>query len=193
MAKVYFRYGAMSASKSANLLMSAHNYEERGMKTVLFNFSKDVRFGEGVVASRVGINKASVPFDSRTDFFAETKTRAEDGGAACIFVDEAQFLKKEQVFQLTEIADKLRIPVICYGLRTDFRGDLFEGATWLLAWADSIEEIKTICWCNRKATFNARVDRATGRMITEGEQMKIGAEDYISLCRNHWKERKTDG
>ena len=190
MAKLFFRYGAMSASKSANLLMAAHNYIERGMKPLLFNFARDTRFGDGVVASRIGIDRSSIPFDEEFDFFAEIGSRHERDPIACVFVDEAQFLKKIQVEQLTDVVDTLGVPVICYGLRTDFRSEPFEGAMWLLAWADTIEEIKTVCWCNRKATFNARLDKVSGRMLTSGEQEQIGAQEYQSLCRKHWKQRK---
>lgn len=192
MAKLYFRYGSMSASKSANLLMSAHNYEERGMRCAIFNYAKDKRFGEGMVASRIGISKKSIPFDADLDFF-ETISKIQDREqVSCIFIDESQFLNKKQVEQLTNIVDVLRIPVICYGLRTDFKSELFEGSKWLLAWADTIEEIKTVCWCNRKATFVARIDVKTGRMLTEGEQIEIGHSQYIALCREHWKGRITE-
>ena len=192
MAKLFFRYGAMSASKSANLLMIAHNYEERGMTPLIFNFAKDTRFGEGIVASRIGIDKPSQPFDDDTDFLSLISRRHDQSSIACVLVDEAQFLSKCQVEQLCDVVDRLSIPVICYGLRTDFRGDLFEGAMWLMAWADTIEEIKTVCWCNSKATFNARLDSETGAMLVDGEQEQIGHQEYVSLCRRHWKKKRDE-
>ena len=192
MAKLFFRYGAMSASKSANLLMIAHNYEDRGMTPLIFNFANDTRFGEGIVASRIGIHKPSVPFDNATDFFHVVGTRHGESAIACVLVDESQFLTKRQVEQLCDVVDRLKIPVICYGLRTDFRGDLFEGAMWLLAWADTIEEIKTVCWCNSKATFNARLDASTGAMLVDGAQEQIGHQEYVSLCRRHWKQKRDE-
>jgi len=192
MAKLYFRYGTMAASKSANLLMSAHNYEQRGMRPMVFNFARDTRFGQGRVASRVGLSHESIPYDERFNFYPLVAQMHQEVRVSCLFVDEAQFLTMHQVEQLTRIVDQLDIPVICYGLRTDFQGNLFEGSQWLLAWADSLEEIKTVCWCNRKATFNARVNTATGEMVTDGQQIQIGAEEYVALCRRHWRQRRVN-
>ena len=188
MAKLYFRYSAMGAGKSLDLIKVAYNYQERGMKVVLFNSSLDDRFGRDSVVSRTGIKMESWSFDRNTDFI---KAAAEHLGeeVACMLVDEAQFLNREQVGQLLEIVDSYRIPVICYGLRTDFMGELFEGSQWLLAWADMIEELKTICWCGKKATMNARI--VDGRVVRHGEQIQIGGnESYIALCGRHFREGK---
>ena len=186
MAKLYFRYSAMGAGKSLDLIKVAYNYEERGMKVVLFNSVLDDRFGRDSVVSRTGIRMDSRGFNADTDFFKECAGLA-DGAVACILVDEAQFLSKGQVEQLLEVVDTCNIPVICYGLRTDFMGELFAGSRWLLAWADAIEELKTICWCGRKATMNARI--VDGQVVRHGEQIQIGGnESYIALCGRHFRE-----
>ncbi len=181
MAKLYFRYGAMGSSKTANAIMVQYNYEERGQKALMVKPALENRDGRRIVASRSGLQAECV--------FIEELTLEEAAKYDCIIVDEAQFLTKEQVQLLVDIVDRAGVPVICYGLRADFRGNLFEGSQWLLAWADSIEEIKTVCWCGRKATYNARL--SNGRVIKEGEQVLLGGnESYIALCRKHWAEGK---
>lgn len=183
MAKLYFRYSAMSAGKSLDLLKVACNYLDRNMKVILFNSALDKRFGENQVVSRTGLKKESISYDENTNFYKMVTAPVD-----CILVDESQFLIKKQVYQLTEIVDILDIPVIAYGLRSDFKNELFEGSTWLFAWADSIEELKTVCWCGKKAICNARV--LDGRIVKEGNQIQIGNEQYISLCRKHYKNNK---
>jgi thymidine kinase len=186
MAKLYFRYSAMGAGKSLDLIKVAWNYAERGMRTQLYNAALDTRFGERCVASRTGIRMEATAFTPDSDFrvLCGAKTRAE-GKPDCVLVDEAQFLSKAQVLALRGLTDDPGVPVICYGLRTDFRGELFEGSLWLLAWADTIEELKTICWCGRKAVMNARV--LDGRIAREGEQIAIGGnESYVALCWRHY-------
>ena len=182
MSKLYFRYGAMGSSKTANALMVWYNYSERGQTALLVKPQLDNRDGERIIASRAGLSEPCV--------FMEELPSLDLTGVACVIVDEAQFLTKEQVQQLVNIVDQKNIPVICYGLRADFQGNLFEGSHWLLAWADTIEEIKTVCWCGRKATYNARL--VDGRVVKEGEQIQLGGnESYIALCRKHWAEGKT--
>ena len=182
MAKLYFRYGVMGSSKSANALMVRYNYEERGQKALMVKPSMDQREGIAIVNSRIGLNYPCVWFE---DF--EKMSREEVCSYQCIIVDEAQFLSRDQVAHLTDVVDEMNVPVICYGLRADFRGDLFPGSEALLAWADIIEEIKTICWCGKKAIYNARFD-ANGVVVKEGAQVVLGANDcYIGLCRKHWK------
>lgn len=177
MAKLYFRYGAMGSSKTANAIMVQYNYMERGQKALMLKPCLDTRDGERIVGSRSGL-KANCNFVEELD---EINVKDYD----CIIVDEAQFLKKEQVEKLVYIADEMNVPVICYGLRADFQGNLFEGSTWLMAWADAIEEIKTVCWCGRKATCNARI--SNGRVVKKGEQIMLGGnESYVALCRRHW-------
>ncbi len=179
MAKLYFRYGAMGSSKTANAIMVQYNYQERGQCALLVKPKLDTRDGERIVASRSGLFSPCV--------FMEELTLEEAKKYNCIIVDEAQFLSKTQVEMLVRIVDDLGIPVVAYGLRADFQGNLFEGSHWLLAWADSIEEIKTVCWCGRKATYNARI--MAGRVVKEGEQVLLGGnESYTALCRKHWKE-----
>lgn len=186
MAKLYFRYGAMGASKSANALMVEYNYRERNQNAILLKPAIDDRDGKDLVKSRAGISKTAKLVYENSNIYKLTEREIEKGPTHCVIIDEAQFLKKKQIKQLTKIVDDLDIPVITYGLRTDFKGNLFEGSKWLLAWADSIEEIKTVCWCSRKATMNARV--VNKKVIKQGEQIKIGGnESYIALCRKHWK------
>ena len=181
MAKLYFRYGAMSSSKTANALMVKYNYGERGQNALLVKPAIDVRDGVRTVKSRCGLSSECVLFHEM-DIAAIKR-----GDYDCIIVDEAQFLSKDEVRLLTDIVDEYNVPVICYGLRTDFQGNFFEGSHWLMAWADTIEEIKTICWCGRKATFNARVQN--GHIVREGEQIMMGGNSaYVSLCRRHWKD-----
>ena len=182
MSKLYFRYGAMGSSKTANALMVWYNYSERGQTALLVKPQLDNRDGERIIASRAGLSEPCV--------FMEELPSLDLTGVACVIVDEAQFLTKEQVQQLVNIVDQKNIPVICYGLRADFQGNLFEGSHWLLAWADTIEEIKTVCWCGRKATYNARI--YDGKVIKTGAQIQLGGnESYIALCRKHWAEGKT--
>ena len=179
-AKLYFRYGAMGSSKTANALMVGYNYYERGKSALLVKPQLDDRDGEGYVASRMGLRQ-------KCDFVEHlvTMTSEEIQKYDCIIVDEAQFCTKEQVEFLVHIVDDLSVPVICYGLRTDFQRNLFPGSMWLLAWADVIEEIKTVCWCGKAATCNARFNEK-GEMITHGDQVVLGANDsYIALCRRH--------
>ena len=182
MAKLYFRYGAMGSSKTANALMVGYNYYERGKTALLVKPQLDDRDGEGYVASRMGLRQ-------KCDFVEHlvTMTAEEIRHYDCIIVDEAQFCTKEQVEFLVHIVDDLGVPVICYGLRTDFQRNLFPGSMWLLAWADVIEEIKTVCWCGKAATCNARFNEK-GEMITQGDQVVLGANDsYIALCRKHFR------
>lgn len=176
MAKLYFRYSAMNAGKSTSLLQVAHNYEEQGQKVKLYTAAIDDRYGVGLITSRLGPQREVDVFDKHTDFLASTPE------VSCVLVDEAQFLTKEQVVQLHRLAQVRGIPVICYGLRSDFRGDPFPGSAYLLALADDIEEIKNICTCGKKATMNIRVD-AEGRRIRDGEQVSIGGnESYRQAC-----------
>jgi thymidine kinase len=182
MAKLYFRYGVMGSSKSANALMVRYNYEERGQRALMVKPALDQREGEPIVNSRMGLTYPCIWFED-----LEKMTGEELKAYQCILVDESQFLTREQVDFLTHIVDDLGVPVICYGLRADFKGDLFPGSQALLACADLIEEVKTICWCGKKALYNARFDRH-GTVLKEGEQVVLGANDcYIGLCRKHWK------
>ena len=177
MAKLYFRYGAMGSSKTANAIMVQYNYHERGQSALMLKPMLDNRDGERIVGSRSGLSAPCA--------FVEELADMDLSFYDCIIVDEAQFLKKAQVQQLVDIVDELNIPVICYGLRADFQGNLFEGSHWLMAWADTIEEIKTVCWCGRKATTNARL--MDGRVVKSGAQIVLGGnESYVALCRKHW-------
>ena len=185
MAKLYFRYGAMGSSKTANALMVAYNYKERGKRVLLAKPKLDTR-EMGVLHSRIGLEQPCIYVEELVEMPLE-KLDSYD----CVIVDEAQFCKKEDVEFFTYLVDKQDIPVICYGLRTDFQMNLFEGSMWLLAWADKIEELKTVCWCGSGARCNARID-SSGNMVSSGEQVELGAnERYISLCRKHFIERKT--
>lgn len=178
MAKLYFRYGAMGSSKTANAIMVRYNYLERGGRVLMLKPRLDTRDGERMVRSRSGLSAPCA--------YVEELEGMDVRGYDCVIVDEAQFLTRAQVLKLVEIVDEAEVPVICYGLRADFRGELFEGSACLLAWADTIEEIKTVCWCGKKATCNARVQ--DGRVVKEGEQILLGGnEAYVSLCRRHWK------
>ncbi len=185
MAKLYYRYGVMGSSKSANALMVRYNYEERGQKALMVKPDIDQREGKAIVNSRHGLDYPCIWLDELRNV-----PKADVGAYQCVDVDGAQFLSREEVRFLTDIVDDMGVPVICYGLRADFKGDLFPGSEALLAWADIIEEVKTICWCGRKAICNARFDE-TGKVLKEGEQVVLGANDkYIGLCRRHWKEGK---
>jgi thymidine kinase len=188
MAKLYFYYSAMNAGKTTTLLQSSHNYRERGMDTLLYTPLFDNRVSAGKIASRIGLSDDAIPFDGPFNFYEDISKRKEKRkNLKCILIDEAQFLSKDQVYQLGEVVDNLRLPVLTYGLRTDFMGEAFEGSRYLLAWADELTEIKTICHCGSKATMNARID-GQGHMIHHGNQVEIGGnERYISLCRKHYK------
>ncbi len=188
MAKLYFYYSAMNAGKSTVLLQSSHNYRERGMQTLLFTPLIDTRYEEGTIHSRIGLSASALTFQSEDDLYAVVLQHRETGiQYACVLIDEAQFLTRAQVNQLTLIADELSIPVLAYGLRTDFQGELFPGSQHLLAWADELIELKTICHCGRKATMNMRIN-AEGQAIREGSQVFIGGnEAYVSTCRLHFR------
>lgn len=188
MAKLYFYYSAMNAGKTTTLLQSAYNYHERGMRTLILTPALDNRYGDGVVASRIGLKANAVRFGGEEDLLALVQRDiAARGPLHCVFVDEAQFLSKAQVWQLSDVVDKLNVPVLAFGLRTDFRGELFEGSRYLLAWADNLDEIKTICHTGRKATMVVRVDEQ-GRAVTEGPQVEIGGNDrYVSVSRAEFK------
>ncbi len=188
MAKLYFYYSTMNAGKSTTLLQSSFNYEERGMRTLLLTAAFDDRYGVGKIASRIGLEAEANLFEDKTDLLAMVKDELTRRPVDCVMVDEAQFLSRNQVFQLSEVADALKIPVLCYGLRTDFQGSLFEGSQHLLAWADELKELKTICHCGSKATMVIRVDE-NGDPIREGAQKVVGGnERYVALCRKHFKE-----
>lgn len=187
MAKLYFYYASMNAGKSTTLLQADFNYRERGMRTLLFTAAIDTRAGQGVIGSRIGLAAPAVAFDAAMDL--EAAALADEGPLACVLVDEAQFLTSAQVDQLARLADAHDIPVLAYGLRTDFRGDLFPGSARLLAIADALIEIKSVCECGRKATMNLRVD-AQGSAVIDGAQTEIGGNDrYVALCRRHFSER----
>ncbi|MFT3687878.1 thymidine kinase [Paenirhodobacter sp.] len=188
MAKLYFHYSTMNAGKSTILLQASYNYIERGMQTFLVTAALDGRAGTGRIASRIGIGAEAAMFLPETDMFAMIEARLAQGPCACVFIDEAQFLSPEQVWQLARAVDDLNLPVMCYGLRVDFRGALFPGSAALLALADEMREVRTICHCGRKATMVVRLD-AEGRALREGAQVQIGGnETYVSLCRRHWRE-----
>lgn len=188
MAKLYFHYSTMNAGKSTLLLQAAHNYEEMGMATFLITAQFDNRAGEGRIGSRIGIGKDADTFNESDDLFAKIEARLAKGPVACIFIDEAQFLGKDQVWQLAKVVDDLKVPVMCYGLRVDFRGELFPGSAALLAWADEMREARTICHCGKKATMVVRRG-PDGKALKDGAQVQIGGnETYQSLCRRHWRE-----
>ena len=192
MAKLYFYYSTMNAGKSTTLLQSSYNYRERNMNTLVYTAAIDDRFGAGRVTSRIGISEQANTFACDTDLFAEIQQYVTKEPLHCILVDEAQFLTKAQVYQLSDVVDKLKIPVLCYGLRTDFQAELFEGSRYLLAWADQLEELKTICYCGRKANFVLRLNEQ-GEVVKQGEQIQIGGNDsYLSVCRLHYKERMAE-
>ncbi|MEO6066156.1 MAG: thymidine kinase [Lysobacterales bacterium] len=189
MAKLYFYFSAMNAGKTTTLLQSAHNYRERGMRVAILTPQLDHRAGCGVVSSRIGLSASATVFDAGTDLAALLRADIQAKGTLhCVLLDEAQFLTKAQVWQLTDVVDALRIPVLAYGLRTDFQGELFEGSQYLLAWADELIEIKTICHTGKKATMVVRVDES-GRAITQGAQVEIGGnERYVSVSRAEFKQ-----
>ena len=188
MAKLYFYYSTMNAGKSTTLLQSSFNYRERGMHTVLLTAALDDRFGKGKVSSRIGLSQEADLFSAGDNLYRHIEQRHSDKAIDCVLVDESQFLSEDQVWQLSEVSDQLGIPVLCYGIRTDFQGQLFPGSKALLAWADELQELKTICHCGSKATMVVRVDEQ-GNALKEGSQVEIGGnERYVSLCRRHFKE-----
>lgn len=188
MAKLYFHYSTMNAGKSTVLLQAAHNYVERGMAPYLLTAQFDGRAGDGRIASRIGIGEQADTYAPGENLFTKLKQRLADGPCACVFVDEAQFLETEQVWQLARAVDDLHVPVMCFGLRVDFRGELFPGSATLLALADEMREVRTICHCGKKATMVVRMD-VDGAALKDGEQVQIGGnETYVSLCRRHWRE-----
>jgi thymidine kinase len=193
MAKLYFYYASMNAGKSTNLLQADFNYRERGMRTMLFTAAVDDRFAAGTITSRIGLAAPATMFDAATDLAALVAAEHARAPLACVLVDEAQFLTAAQVDQLAWLADVEDVPVLAYGLRTDFLGQLFVGSARLLALADSLEEIKSVCECGRKATMNLRVDTA-GRPVTAGRQTEIGGNDrYVALCRRHFSAALAEG
>lgn len=188
MAKLYFYYSSMNAGKSTALLQSSYNYRERGMNTLVMTPKLDDRYGEGKVASRIGIETDAHAFRQDDDLLEAIEKLHAEEALHCVLIDEAQFLTRGQVFQLGEVTDKLRIPVLAYGLRSDFRGEPFEGSKYLLAWSDNLKELKAICHCGSKATMVLRMD-AEGNAVTDGAQVEIGGNDrYVSMCRKHFKE-----
>lgn len=185
MAKLYFYYSAMNAGKTTKLLQSSFNYKERGMDTILYTFKFDNRYGNSKIASRIGISENAYTFDKDIDLFEDVKSNANPK-TACVLIDEAQFLTKQQVASLCRVVDELGIPVLTYGLRTDFLGEPFEGSLYLLLWADELIEVKTICHCGKKAIMNAKFD-SSKRIVRSGEQIDIGGnEKYMALCRKHY-------
>jgi thymidine kinase len=192
MAKLYFHYSTMNAGKTTVLLQAAHNYVERGMVPYLITAQFDKRAGAGRIASRIGIGQDADTFAPGEDLFAKIKKRVTSGPCACIFIDEAQFLEPEQVWQLARAVDDLGVPIMCFGLRVDFRGELFPGSATLLALSDEMREVRTICHCGKKATMVVRRG-ADGKPLRDGAQVQIGGnETYVSLCRRHWREAVGD-
>ena len=191
MAKLYFNFSAMNAGKSAILLQSSYNYHERGMSTLLLKPAIDIRDPKADhIVSRIGLNAKATVFDTDTDLTKVILSVHQKKPIDCIFLDEAQFLTRDQVWALSKVADYHGIPIMCFGLRTDFQGELFPGSAALLAIADDIRELRTLCWCGRKATMTMRIDESGGA-VTEGEQIDVGGNNkYISLCRKHWSEKK---
>lgn len=189
MAKLYFRYSAMNAGKSLHLISTAYNYEERGQNVLILTSSLDNRDGTNIVKSRVGIERKAISINNDSNIINIFEKQNNIKNINCVLIDESQFLNEKHILQLTDIVDEYKTPVICYGLRSDFKLKPFEGSIYLMALADSIEELKTICWCGKKATINARI--VNGKITTSGNQIQIGGnESYISLCRKHFKERK---
>jgi len=189
MAKLYFNYSSMNAGKSTMLLQANHNYIERGMKPRIYTSDLDNRFGEGEIVSRIGLKAKSNIFTSKTDIYKDVLNIYNNSIVDCILIDEAQFLTQNQVIQLGKVVDELDIPVLAFGIRTDFQGNLFEGSKYLLAWADNLKEIKTVCHCGRKATMVLRLN-AKGEVVSDGTQIEIGGEEkYVSVCRKHFIEK----
>lgn len=192
MAKLYFHFSTMNAGKSTSLLQASHNYREGGMVTYLITAQLDNRAGQARIASRIGIGEPADTFAPGEDLFAKIAARLTSGPLACIFIDEAQFLTKAQVWQLARAVDDLNVPIMCYGLRVDFQGNLFPGSAALLAWADEMREVRTICHCGKKATMVVRKGEG-GAVLRDGEQVQIGGnETYVSLCRRHWRQAVGD-
>ena len=192
MAKLYFHYSTMNAGKSTVLLQAAHNYVERGMKVYLMTAQFDNRAGDGKIASRIGIGEKADTFAGGENLYDKIKNRLDAAPCACIFVDEAQFLEPDQVWQLARAVDDLKVPVMCFGLRVDFRGELFPGSATLLALSDEMREVRTICHCGKKATMVVRMG-PDGQVLKDGAQVQIGGnETYVSLCRVHWREAVGD-
>ena len=188
MAKLYFSYAAMNAGKSTILLQAAYNYRERGMDVLLLTSALYKDDAAGHISSRIGIHADAILYTTEMDLFTLIREAVEETRIGAIFVDEAQFLTRDQVWQLARVADRLDVPVLAYGLRTDFQGELFEGSATLLAIADSLREVRTICECGRKATMVIRLG-PDGKVLTEGDQVSIGKSTYVSLCRRHWEEK----
>lgn len=187
MAQLYFYYSSMNAGKSTHLLQSSYNYNERGLKTILYTAQIDDRYAQGKIVSRLGINAEARLFNLQTNLFNDISLTSTESSVDCVLIDEAQFLSKEQVKQLTDIVDELNIPVLAYGIRTDFLGQTFAGSAALLAWADKLIELKTICHCGRKANFVIRLD-SDGKAAIDGVQVEVGGnERYQALCRKHFK------
>ena len=192
MAKLYFHYSTMNAGKSTLLLQASYNYNERGMETRLLTARMDARAGPGRIGSRIGISSPAETYGPEDDLFARIARWRDEAKIACIFIDEAQFLTTPQVWQLARVVDDLNVPVMCYGLRVDFQGALFPGSAALLAWADEMREVRTICHCGKKASMVVR-QGPEGRVLTEGDQVQIGGnEAYVSLCRIHWRKATGD-
>ena len=189
MAKLYFNYSSMNAGKSTMLLQANHNYIERGMNPRIYTSDLDNRFGKGEIVSRIGLKAKSNIFSSKTDIYKDVLNNCKNSIVDCVLVDEAQFLTENQVIQLGKIVDELDIPVLAFGIRTDFQGNLFEGSKYLLAWSDNLKEIKTVCHCGRKATMVLRLN-ARGEVVSDGTQIEIGGEEkYVSVCRKHFIEK----
>lgn len=189
MAKLYFYYSSMNAGKSTTLLQAAFNYRERGMAPMLWTAGVDDRAGRGVIASRIGLSAPAHCFAPETDLHAAIAARVQAGPLACVLIDEAQFLTRDQVWALGRVCDRLGVPVLCYGLRTDFRGELFPGSAALLGLADALVELKAVCACGAKATMNLRLE-ADGAVARQGDQTEIGGNDrYVALCRKHFMEK----
>lgn len=190
MAQLFFKYSTMNAGKSIELIKVAHNYEERGKRVLVFTPAIDTRSGVGIIESRIGLKREGVPVEDDTNLLSIIIRENEKHEVSCVLVDECQFLKKHHVEELVEIVDTMDIPVMCYGLKNDFKNELFEGSYYMLVYADKIEEIKTICWCGRKATMIARI--VDGKHVKEGEQVVIGGMDmYVPLCRKHYNDGRT--
>ena len=189
MAKLYFNYSSMNAGKSTMLLQANHNYIERGMNQRIYTSDLDNRFGKGEIVSRIGLKAKSNIFSSKTDIYKDVLNSCKNSIVDCVLIDEAQFLTQNQVIQLGKIVDELDTPVLAFGIRTDFQGNLFEGSKYLLAWADNLKEIKTVCHCGRKATMVLRLN-AKGEVVSDGTQIEIGGEEkYVSVCRKHFIEK----
>ncbi|GAA5065633.1 thymidine kinase [Roseibacterium beibuensis] len=192
MAKLYFHYSTMNAGKSTLLLQASYNYNERGMQTYLLTASFDDRAGAGKIGSRIGIEAEADTYTKDDDLFAKIAARLQQGPCACVLIDEAQWMTRDQVWQLAQAVDDLNVPVMAYGLRVDFRGELFPGSAALLALADEMREVRTICHCGKKATMVIRVDE-NGKALTEGDQIEVGGNDrYVALCRRHFREATED-